>query len=142
MREEQKLLENLKEVVFKAYKTGLFEKRDKNKLTFLWRAVLRYLKDHSGASQVELARYLSTTPPAMTHIIDSLEKQGYVKRTAIPNNRRTHGIVLTDKGKSIIGVMDSNPIKVVEQLFEKCTKAEQEAISKGLELLLQKLTEF
>ncbi len=44
--------------------------------------------------------------PTMTGLIDRLEKQGLVQRNSNPKDRRSQTILLTDKARSLISIMD------------------------------------
>lgn len=51
-----------------------------------------------GATNLELARRIAVSPPAMTAMIDGLVERGLVTRTTDPDNRRQVLILLTETG--------------------------------------------
>ena len=56
---------------------------------------------HSGASSMkvsELSALMQITPAAVTHLINTLEKDGCVRRLADPGDRRVVLVQLTDTG--------------------------------------------
>lgn len=74
----------------------------------------------------ELSSKMDVTPPAVTHMINSLEEIGLVERLADPNDRRVVLIRLTVKGEKAVveihaGFMDKL-MGLVEFLGEKDSK--------------------
>jgi DNA-binding MarR family transcriptional regulator len=57
-------------------------------------------------SPAELADSGNCERPTITGIIDRLEKQGLVKRELNPRDRRSQTVLLTDKARGLIRVMD------------------------------------
>ena len=55
--------------------------------------------------QQDIAVVMDKTKSAILRSIDILEKKKYVKRLAVPNDRRKNVIELTESGKSIIRQM-------------------------------------
>ncbi|CAG9614784.1 Transcriptional regulator SlyA [Bacillus rhizoplanae] len=51
-----------------------------------------------GATGIELAEYLGITKQAVSKMVDSLEKSGYVMRQTHPTDKRGKIIVLTERG--------------------------------------------
>ena len=67
-----------------------------------WFDVLLHLYEAPGSrSRIgELAESLVLTPSNATRLFDRLEKAGYLRREAIPEDRRGAYIVLTDEGEA------------------------------------------
>lgn len=55
-----------------------------------------------GVSQVELSKHLIVTPSNMTKMIDKLEKDGFLTRSALDGDRRVNMIQATTKAKNIL----------------------------------------
>ena len=53
----------------------------------------------------ELSSQLNITPGGVTHLINPLEKAGYVERLPDPGDRRVVLIGLTDKGKGVAEIL-------------------------------------
>jgi len=70
-----------------------------------------------GATNLELARRIAVSPPAMTAMIDGLVERGLVTRTTDPENRRQVLILLTATG---------------EERLEAATAAIEHRMSKGI----------
>ncbi len=61
--------------------------------------LLAYLNTHGPCSQRELADYFEIDPAAVSRMIDSLIKGGFITRTPDGNNRRCGVVSLSEKGK-------------------------------------------
>jgi DNA-binding MarR family transcriptional regulator len=64
--------------------------------------ILRVLRKSGGLSQQGLAEVLHMHPSGLVAIIDELEERGLVKRQDSPDDRRTYGLHLTDKGQAAL----------------------------------------
>lgn len=56
------------------------------------------------AIPAELSRLLLRTPPATTTLLNRMEKTGYVKRKAYPNNKKIKIVTITKKGREALEV--------------------------------------
>jgi DNA-binding MarR family transcriptional regulator len=104
---------------------------------------LFYKKD-SPLMPAQLAEEVGLTRPAMTSNLDSLQRKGYLSRSAHPNDRRKLIIALTQKGiklcdkimpiyyKDMIKTLDNIPMKMLHSL-EKTYKM----LMNGLNEILQ-----
>ncbi len=87
-----------------------------------------------GMSQVEVSKRLIVTPSNMTKLIDKLERDGLVTRSALAGDRRVNILKITAKGvklldsawegyndhlKSLISSLDINQQKAVSSLLVK-----------------------
>jgi DNA-binding MarR family transcriptional regulator len=62
---------------------------------------LYYISLNHNINQSDLSRKMNVKTPTMVKLIDRLEKEGLVMRTADKNNRRIVQLSLTDKGIEI-----------------------------------------
>jgi DNA-binding MarR family transcriptional regulator len=69
-------------------------------------AVLMALASQDGQSQRQLSARLGIHRNAMVAVIDGLEADGLVKRTAHPDDRRAFAITLTDRARSLLPDLD------------------------------------
>lgn len=74
---------------------------------------LRYLAraNHYSRTPSALADYLHTTKGTASQTLKSLEAKGYVRRVAIPEDRRAVRIDITDKGQT---VLRTDPLQCLE----------------------------
>jgi DNA-binding MarR family transcriptional regulator len=64
-------------------------------------SILYHLWKQDCISQQELCKHTFRDKPSITRLIDNLEKQKLVKRTASKNDRRINLVCLTDAGRSL-----------------------------------------
>lgn len=77
--------------------------------------VLHYLYDHGACMQKELASFCNVEPATMSKMLDTMEKNGLIKRMDVAGNRRAFHIVLTDAGLVSLGEWE----KICEEADEK-----------------------
>ncbi len=92
-----------------------------NNLTSGQFGILEALFHLGSLSQRELAKKVLSSKGNITMIIDNLEKQGFVKRTADPNDRRVFIIQLTPNGKTFIGKIVPSHIEKITQMMSVLT---------------------
>lgn len=99
--------------------------------------ILRFLLNHDGCIQREIAENCYIEPATVTSLLANMEKSGLIYRTANPNNRRILNVFITTKG------MDSQ--KKVEEIFnsidEKCFKGFSEEEKLNAIAILDRLYE-
>jgi DNA-binding MarR family transcriptional regulator len=64
-------------------------------------SILYHLWKQDCISQQELCKHTFRDKPSITRLIDNLEKQKLVKRTASKNDRRINLVCLTDAGRNL-----------------------------------------
>ena len=95
---------------------------------------LRLLWERDGRALKDLAAAIGCTRPTMTGVVDTLEKNGLVRRESNPVDRRSVLVTLTDKGKEMEG---STPD--LERMYASCCSGLNEVEFQQLGLLLEKL---
>ncbi len=87
-------------------------------LTSVRCSVLATLKFEGPRSQVELARYLGVKAPSMVRQIDKLEKDGFIKRTVHPEDRRVKIVTLADNAHTVCDHIREHVCESREAIFE------------------------
>ena len=87
--------------VSKQYSQKEFNKLNLGITVEQW-VILKIVSESSDLSQKELADKSFRDRASITRTIDLLEKKGFLLRKAIPNNRRTYNICLTNAGEKFI----------------------------------------
>jgi DNA-binding MarR family transcriptional regulator len=64
--------------------------------------ILRLLSDGAGMSQRDLASTLRMHASRLVAVVDDLEERGLVARRASAEDRRTHALHLTDRGRATL----------------------------------------
>ena len=96
--------------------------------------VLRILRGEGKPMPcLEIADRMIQVVPAMTGLLDRLEKQELVKRDRCTQDRRVVNIELTDKAKALLNEMDAPVMQLHKQLAGHLTRAELKELSRLLE---------
>ena len=77
-----------------------------------------------GVSMSELSRMLLVSNGNATAVVDRLERDGLVKRTPVPNDRRTVQVALTEAGLSQFEAQAEGHEREVNRLFAGLTEAD------------------
>lgn len=108
----ERMMRRAKELTKVAFKEHNF------KVTLDQWLVLKKTSEFDGISQIEIANSTFKDPAAVTRILDILVRKKLVTRTARPEDRRTHEILLTEAGIDLVRRMTP----VVQGLRAKALK--------------------
>ena len=106
--------------------------------------VLMTIKHHGspeGVSQVEISKRLIVTASNMTRLLDKLEKEKLINRSAQEGDRRVNIIQISEKGSSLLDKAWPGYIERLKDLINKLDQNDQKLISSLLIKWLNKLTE-
>lgn len=84
--------------------------------------------DAGPRTPAELADAAGVTRATMTGLIDTLERDGLVKREPDPNDRRMMSVVLTTKGEKFLHNFLPGHFKLISSLMATLTEAERKAL--------------
>ncbi len=65
-------------------------------------AILKRISEREAIIQSEVAALTFKDPAAVTRALDFLESKGWVRREAMPNDRRAYQLFLTEAGSEIV----------------------------------------
>lgn len=103
--------------------------------------VLRILRGEGRALPVlGISERMIQVVPAMTGLIDRLEKQGLVKRDRSREDRRVIYIELTGKGVALLQQLDEPLMQLHRQLVGHLTRSELKELSRLLEKCRQSVS--
>jgi DNA-binding MarR family transcriptional regulator len=94
--------------------------------------VLVLIETNPGMSQSALALALNVDRSSIVPVINALEGKGLVSRTKKPDDRRTHELNLTAKGKTKLKTFKKLVIRHDSEITSGLTRAEKAALIKGL----------
>lgn len=100
----------------------------RHKLTVSQFGVLQAIYREGPLHQIRLAEHIAKTTGNLTTVVDNLEKRDLVKRVREQKDRRYFKVELTPGGKKLIGKVYPAHVKRVQQVLEKLTDEEQEAL--------------
>lgn len=66
-----------------------------------YRPVIMFLYRNPGASQKNIAEFLSVTTSAVNQVVKSMAEDGYLKKEADPSDKRGFKLYLTDQGEDV-----------------------------------------
>jgi DNA-binding MarR family transcriptional regulator len=96
--------------------------------------VLRILRGEGQPMPcLEIASRMIQVVPAMTGLLDRLEKQGLVGRERCTEDRRIVYVTLTDKASRLLGSMDERVMNEHRALIGHLSRAELKELSRLLE---------
>lgn len=76
----------------------------------------------------ELAEAAGVTRATMTGLIDTLERDGYVKREPDPDDRRMMSVLLTAKGERFLKNFLPGHFKLISELMSPLTESERKTL--------------
>jgi len=107
--------------------------------------MLYVLREEQGMipTASEISSQFNVTPAAVTHLLNPLEKRGYVKRGRDPKDRRSVIIELTDKGNRVAEMLvretETRIAGLVAHLGEENTLTLIELLESALEYFVANL---
>ena len=93
-----------------------------------------------GLSQVELSQHLILTPSNMTKMIDKLEKEGLVTRSAMNGDRRVNIVKITTKASKLLDNLWDGFQATMMELVNKLEPGKQKQLAGLLIDWSEKLT--
>ena len=97
--------------------------------------VLALLKQKDGVSTKEMATVMGIRVSSLNEVLGTMEKDGYVERSASPDDRRVMLVWLTDKGKAV----ELPDQKMPEIIFGKLNQGAQNQLCMYFEQMISSL---
>ncbi|MGF9966928.1 MarR family winged helix-turn-helix transcriptional regulator [Bacillus rhizoplanae] len=95
----------------------------------------------NGATGIELAEHLGITKQAVSKMVDSLEKSGYVMRQTHPTDKRGKIIVLTERGWLVMKTKDEIIAKIEQRWIENIGAERMQMLKEDLTNLIYEANE-
>ena len=102
---------------------------------------IRFHGGKAGLSQVEVSKHLIVTPSNMTKLLDKLEAEGFVTRSAFEGDRRINVVKVTKKAEELLDRIWGPYVEQVHKFMKPLSSKEQDALSVLLVKWLAALTE-
>lgn len=117
-------------------------------LMLLWRSSQPRAKEkgeaddccHGPRTPAELAEAAGVTRATMTGLVDTLERDGLVKREPDPTDRRMMSVILTAKGGRMLHTLLPGHFKAIAQLMSPLSEAERKTLVRLLGKVQQQAT--
>jgi len=103
--------------------------------------LLMILLEEGPQKMNALADFLRISTPAVTNLVDKLERGGHAKRLPHPSDRRAHIVALTDSGRAFIGGLREESLRLLAETIGSLAPSERRVIEKFYRNLLVRLDE-
>lgn len=90
----------------------------------------------------ELADAAGVTRATMTGLVDTLERDGFVKREPDPTDRRTISVRLTAKGEKFLGEFLPGHFKLISELMTPLSESERKTLVRLLNKIQQQAADL
>jgi DNA-binding MarR family transcriptional regulator len=91
---------------------------------------------YKGSSKIsDLCEHMMVSPAAASQMVDRLEKQNLVERTAEPGDRRVRNVVLSNQGENFVKQSIEARQSWVKEIPVKLSEEQLDQISTALQLL-------
>jgi len=101
--------------------------------------LLMSLLEEGAQKMNSLAEFLHISTPAVTNLVDKLEKSGYAKRVPHPTDRRAHVIELTPFGRKFINGLRTESLQLMAETIGTLPVSDQKVIERFYGNLLARL---
>jgi DNA-binding MarR family transcriptional regulator len=105
-------------------------------------SLLFQIQRHKGIGVRGLAALERMSPAAMSGYVDRLERAGLVRRTPDPNDRRRHGLFVTEEGDRVLRSVKSRRTAWLAARLEHLDPDELAALDAAVEPLLSLIEEI
>ena len=89
-------------------------------------ALLNVLGPREGANQQELGSAMGVDPSTMVSLIDQLENAGLANRRPRPTDRRAREVVITPKGRRVLGQARQLAMQVEDDVLRGLSPAQRQ----------------
>ena len=103
---------------------------------------LKILYGHDGVNQEELSNLLNIDKATTARAIKKLEKDGYVIKKVLPENRREYKIYLTKKAIDIKPIIDDVLYSWTHILLQKISEEEREQVQQILKKMAHNAAKY
>jgi DNA-binding MarR family transcriptional regulator len=91
---------------------------------------------YKGSSKIsDLCEHMMVSPAAASQMVDRLERQNLVERTAEPGDRRVRNVVLSDQGENFVKQSIEARQSWVKEIPAQLSEEQLDQISTALQLL-------
>lgn len=129
------ILEFYPRIFFACHTRHVEDKEKKQVLTANQASVLDHLDGEESVSLYDLALHMGVTPSTMSISVSRLETLGYLEKTKNPKDGRGTLICLTTAGEKIKQKKTVLDPRLVRNLLQRLSAAEQKTAVQGLALL-------
>jgi DNA-binding MarR family transcriptional regulator len=100
-------------------------------------SVLTVIELNPGISQAQAADALGIKRPNFVAMIDTLEERGFAQRVPAENDRRFHGLYLTDEGRTLMGKLHKIAATQERVIIERLGATEYRRLRESLRVVAE-----
>ena len=141
MKEKDEILKHFREIHLKFSKFYARVLTQTN-LTLPQYALLNLLANEGMIPMTEASEKLYITKPAVTHLVDQLEKNSLLKRARHLKDRRVYLLEIQPKGKKAVSAIQDEVFKYLLTTFRQFDARSKKVIMKFNSLLAQTMDKF
>jgi DNA-binding MarR family transcriptional regulator len=134
--ETTRILDLLHALGSTVFRQLLWQKASELDLTYAQSRVLFYVHDHAGCHMGDVAKAYGVTLPAVTHVVDRLEKKGFVVRRADPADRRVSVLEPTKEGQALVAELAALQLQGAAPVLARMSPSDRKRLLRGLEALV------
>ena len=101
--------------------------------------LIKYIADHPGTIQKDVATYLNRQTATMTNMLKGMEKKGYLSRKIPANNERQKQIFIKPKGETLVESINEIFTSLEQEVKKLIPQAEQADFIKNLHRIIDSL---
>ena len=110
-------------------------------LTLPQYALLNQLVSRNAVSMTKVSNQLHITKPAVTSLVDRLEKTGFLKRLPHAKDRRVSLLQILPKGEKAVRKMQAEALNLLLKAFDPLNSAERKIITRFYALISETIDE-
>ncbi len=102
-------------------------------------ALLNLLAAQGPLSMTEISRELFITKPAVTNLVDRLERRKFLKRESDASDRRVSRLAIQPKGRKVAEEVQSETLGLCVKALGQCSPAQIQAMTRFHDILHQSI---
>lgn len=106
-------------------------------ISYLHLATLRYIEEEKQPLMREIAHYLRVSPPSATSLVNTLVKQGEIRRVADAHDRRAVRLSVTTQGRKTLENGARRKHDMLRHAIKDLSDRERAALKKILEKIIR-----
>lgn len=90
---------------------------------------IKHSAGKAGISQIDIGKRLIVTASNMTRLLDKLQKEGFIIRTAQEGDRRVNVVMATKKASDLLDKIWPGYVELIDALAQKLETHEQKTLA-------------
>ncbi|WP_326953510.1 MarR family winged helix-turn-helix transcriptional regulator, partial [Aneurinibacillus migulanus] len=90
--------------------------------------ILNHINHYDRLLTGDISKLMNISPSAVSQTLNRLEKNGYIKRSINPSNRREIFVELDTKGIKYIKINEEIELSIIERFYSKLDLADLTAL--------------